>query len=146
MPFFKVEVTPEESWALLLRDEELSRVYQLIGGGRIAGANPHPPRYWYVNEEEGASFCLLCSGEIPGYSPKHLYVLRINENYIIFELIGFEKVRFLHNSSLLDNELYRVKYLILAGLNSVGYWGLGITDTIDLVLDPDFEFAHGIGC
>ncbi len=33
MPFVKVEVTPEESRALLLRDEELNRIYQLTGGG-----------------------------------------------------------------------------------------------------------------
>lgn len=33
MPFVKVEVTQEESEILLLRDEELNRVYQATGGG-----------------------------------------------------------------------------------------------------------------
>lgn len=35
MPFVKVEVTQEESEILLLRDEELNRVYQATGGGRL---------------------------------------------------------------------------------------------------------------
>ncbi|MBA7845332.1 hypothetical protein HV213_04895 [Klebsiella sp. RHBSTW-00484] len=142
MLFVKVEVTPEESRALLLQDEELQRVYQEAGGGRITTADWKPPRSWYVNEEEDASICLLCRGTGPWCDPRHLYILRINKNYIVFQLVGFTTVRFIHNSSLLDNDLYRVKYLILAGLNSVGYWGLGITDTVDLVLDPVFEFAQ----
>ena len=147
MPFVKVEVTREESYALLLRDEELNRVYQSTGGRFVTAANPsHPPRYWYVNEEEDASFCLLCLGDTPGYNPKHLYILRINKDYIIFQLANGKKtVRFIHGSSLLDNDLYRVKYLILAGLDAAGYWGNGVTDVVvDAVLDPAFEFAQEI--
>lgn len=142
MPFVKVEVTPEESRALLLRDEELNRIYQLTGGGGITGANPNPPRSWHNNEEEDASFCMLCMGDTPGHNPKHLYILRISMDYIIFQLIENHTVRFIHNSHLLDNDLYRVKYLILAGLDSVGYWGLGISDIFaEAVFDPTFEFA-----
>ena len=106
MPFVKVEVTREESYALLLRDEELNRVYQATGGARITGAAWEYPDCWYVNEEEDASFCLLCLGDTPGYNPKHLYILRINKDYIIFQLANYRKtVRFIHRSSLLDNDL-----------------------------------------
>jgi len=149
MPFVKVEVTPEESRALLLQDEELQRVYEEAGGGRITTAARQPPDCWYVNEEEDASICLLGLGTGPWCDPRHLYILRINKNYIVFQLISNKNkiVRFIHNSPLLDNELYRVKYLILAGLNSVGYWGLGITDIFaDAVLDPVFEFAQELRC
>ena len=45
MPFVKVEVTPEESRALLLRDEELSRVYQATGGGTDYGGCLGVPRF-----------------------------------------------------------------------------------------------------
>ena len=145
MPFVKVEVTPEESYALLLQDEELNRVYQATGGGRITGACGHPPLYWHINEEEDASFCLLRLGGSPVYDPRHLYILRIGKNYIVFQLIDRKTVRFIHDSPLLDNETYRVKYLILAGLECTGYWGLGITDIFaDAVFDPAFEFAQEI--
>ena len=148
MPFVKVEVTPEESKTMLLRDEELNRVYQSTGGGKITAANPHnPPRYLYINEEEDASFCLLSLGsDVPLHDSRHLYILRINKDYIIFQLANGKKtVRFIHRNSLLDNQLYRVKYLILAGLESAGYWGDGVNDVVvDAVLDPAFEFAPGI--
>lgn len=88
---------------------------------------------------------MLCMGDSPMSDPRHLYILRINKYYIIFQLVGFTTVKFIHGSPLLDNDLYRVKYLILAGLNSIGYWGGGITDTVDLVLDPAFEFSQKVG-
>ncbi|WP_438437916.1 hypothetical protein [Kluyvera sichuanensis] len=146
MPFVKVEVTQEESETLLLRDEELNRVYQSTGGAQITAAAWDFPARWYVNEEEDASFCMLCMGSSPMSDPRHLYILRVNEHYIIFQLVDFTTVRFIHNSPFLDNDLYRVKYLILAGLNSAGYWGGGITDLFaDTVFDPAFEFAQEIG-
>ena len=146
MPFVKVEVTPEESEALLLRDEELNRVYQATGGARITGAAWEYPDCWYINEEEDASFCLLCLGSSPLSDPRHLYILRINKDYIIFQLVNSKKkVRFIHNSSLLDNDPYRVKYLILAGLESAGFWGRGVNDVVvDAVLNPAFEVAQEI--
>ena len=39
MPFVKIEVTPEESEVLLLKDEELNRLYQEIGGGYVTTAD-----------------------------------------------------------------------------------------------------------
>ncbi len=119
---------------------------RLGGGGRITGAAWEFPDFWYVNEEEDASFCLLCMGDNPISDPRHLYILRINKDYIIFQLANGKKtVRFIHRSSLLDNDLYRVKYLILAGLDAAGYWGNGVADVVvDAVLDPAFEFAQEI--
>ncbi|WP_447864244.1 hypothetical protein [Kluyvera sichuanensis] len=145
MPFVKIEVTPEESEVLLLKDEELNRLYQEIGGGYVTTADVALPRYWFINEEEDASFCLLCLGSTPGYNPRKLYILRISKNYIVVGLYGFNNIQFLHGSPLLDNELYRVKYLITAALSVVGQWGDGDTDGVSGVPDPIFEFAPGMG-
>ncbi|MBA7845335.1 hypothetical protein HV213_04915 [Klebsiella sp. RHBSTW-00484] len=144
MPFVKVEVTPEESEALLLRDEELNRVYQETGGGHVTTADVALPRYWFINEDEDASFCLLCLGSTPGYNPRKLYILRVKKNYIILGLYRFRNIQFLHDSPLLNNEIYKIKYLITAALSVAGQWGDGDTDGVNGVPDPIFEFAPGM--
>ena len=144
MPFVKVEVTQEESEILLLRDEELNRVYQATGGGDVTTADVAFPRYWFINEDEDASFCLLCLGSTPGYDPRKLYILRIKNDYIIVGLYSFRNISFIPDSPLLKNELYKIKYLITAALSVIGRWGDGDTDGVNCIPDPIFEFIPGM--
>ncbi|WP_318393033.1 hypothetical protein [Enterobacter sp.] len=138
MPFEMKKVTKEESIEMLTQHKELELVYRKAGGGSISSSLK--PVYWFVNEEEDASFCLLDLGSSPAKDGKTRFMLRINDDYIILQLDGFNTVIFLHDSPLFEKELYRVKYLIAAAFSISGRWGDGDTDHVNAVPDPVFKF------
>lgn len=145
MPFIKKVCTEQEGEDLFLHNEELKEIYRHCGRGNILYANISLTT-WFFYEDEEAVFCLLELGFEP-ISPdgKHIFMLKVKSHHIIFELKDYNTVIFLHNSSLLKSELYKIKYLITSAINMAGRWGSGVTDILDAIPDPVFKFSPEIG-
>ncbi|EMF0718602.1 hypothetical protein V2E67_002795 [Citrobacter freundii] len=141
MPFIKKTCTEQEGEDMFLQNEELKRIYKKCGRGNILYADISLTA-WFLNEEENAAFCLLELGFDPSsLDGKHIFMLKVKSQHIIFELEDYNTVIFLHDSPLLKNEIYKIKYLIASAINMAGRWGSGVTDILDAVPDPVFNFS-----
>ena len=101
---------------------------------------------WFFNEEENAVFCLLELGSNPSsHDGRTIFMLRVKNQHIIFDLDKYNTVIFLNDSPLLKNNLYQVKYLITSAFSVVGRWGDGDTENVYAVPDPTFEFLPQTG-
>lgn len=142
MPFLKINVTEEESLEMLTRNEELELIYDKCCKKSVRSPYGRPT-IWFINEEENASFCMLELDRSPyGGLGNEKFMLRVKNSYIVFQLKDYNTVLFLHDSPLLENELYKVKYLITAAFSVAGRWGDGQTENILAVPDPVFTFSQ----
>ncbi|EMF0718604.1 hypothetical protein V2E67_002797 [Citrobacter freundii] len=145
MPFIKKTCTEQEGKDILLRNDDLKKAYKDCGRGNIIGANISLTT-WFFNEEENAAFCRLELGSNP-HSPdgRTIFMLRVKNHHVVFQLKSYNTVVFLHNSPLCINNIYQVKYLITSAFSVVGRWGDGRIEGLDEVPDPFFKFSLATG-
>lgn len=126
---------------MFLQNEELKKIYKKCGRRNILYTGISLTT-WFFNEGEEAVFCLLELGFDPSsLDGKHIFMLKVKSQHIIFELEDYNTVIFLHDSPLLKNEIYKIKYLIASAINIAGRWGSSVTDILDAVPDPVFNFS-----
>ncbi|EMF0718606.1 hypothetical protein V2E67_002799 [Citrobacter freundii] len=145
MPFIKKTCTEQEGEDMFLQNEELKGIYKKCGRRNIFDPSASLTT-WFFNEEENAAFCLLELGSNPhSHDGRTIFMLRIKKQHIIFNLDSYNTVIFLHDSPLLKNNIYQVKYLITSAFSVVGRWGDGDIEDINAVPDPSFKFSAEIG-
>lgn len=141
MAFILKKLSKEEAEELCREDGPLYAAYLKSGGEYLHDL----PDYLAIDEEENVSFGLL---EMHSHmnDRRHRFLLRVENEYIVFQYKKYTDVIFLHSSPLLEKHFDKVKHLICEGFKVAGRLGNGNREGIPGVPFPlTFKFDPRMG-